>query len=298
VYLYDLAGVQQRRWLKSGDASEHEEFRQVVFSPDGRFLAAGDPLEWSVRIWDLLKDDDDDEIELYPPFEDDHVQFRAVEFSPDGRLLVSLSETGTLDIWDYDGERFEERDQPSDRYAALAFSPDGRTLALAQMGGRIDFLNSASLRVEKSMELDLLFQVDLNPVPNEEVLFLDYTPDGRRLVLITGDRTWGASSHRLRLWDLEGGREVKKADIPFLTRVASLSPDGRYLAHVVHDEQHSPGEIHFWDLERWQQAGRLEWNPEDAINDLAFSPDGQTLATCSQGGVVKLWPWRLLLEGG
>ena len=116
-----------------------------------------------------------------------------------------------------------------------------------------------------------------------------YSADGQYLLGIH-------SGWRLRIWDLTTRRQTHVTDLPVYIRVAALSPDGRYLAYVVHDEQHSPGEILFWDIEFWTSAGRLEWNLEDAIMDLAFSPEGQTLATISQAGVVKLWPWRLLLR--
>jgi hypothetical protein len=54
--------------------------------------------------------------------------------------------------------------------------------------------------------------------------------------------------------------------------------------------------VTIWDVDVWQVAGRLEWNTEDDLRELAFSPDGQTLAIGSGSGVVKLVPWRLLLE--
>jgi WD40 repeat protein len=96
------------------------------------------------------------------------------------------------------------------------------------------------------------------------------------------------------LWDLAWRKQKRSLQLPVLS-AAALSPDGRYLAWVSHDPKHSPAAIDFHDLEKWEPAGSVEWDLEDDVRDLAFSPDGQTLATGSWEGVVKLIPWRLLL---
>jgi hypothetical protein len=73
-----------------------------------------------------------------------------------------------------------------------------------------------------------------------------------------------------------------------------LSIDGRYFAYTALNER-QPGEVGFFDIAEWAEVGRVTWEPEGDIVDLAFSPDGQTLVTISQAGVVKLLPWRTLL---
>ena len=76
-----------------------------------------------------------------------------------------------------------------------------------------------------------------------------------------------------------------------------MSPDARYLASIRYDDRHSPAAIHFWDLVAWHDVGWIEWDPEDAVHALAFSPDNETLAIGTHHGRIKLVPWRLLLVG-
>lgn len=268
----------------------------MAFSPNGRWLVTGLPQEWIVQWWDLADEDSNPGDMLIDADNDE--ENRGFTFSPDGRLFATWSDRGHYLVSTGEGMPLESDGWRINCHCTcLAFSPDSKTLAVAAAGWqlRVRLLDTHTWEVSDGPATP-------DTDGQEEIQFIDFTPDGHWLVCISGDATPNVEHRpprrRLHLFDLTS-RELpdREHPLPFFTRVAALSPDGRYLAHVVHDEQHSPGEIRFFDLVEWIDGGRLEWDPEDAINDLAFSDDGQTLATISAAGVVKLWPWRLLLEG-
>ena len=65
---------------------------------------------------------------------------------------------------------------------------------------------------------------------------------------------------------------------------ATLSPDGKLLA-TAHDN----GTIHLWNLEIRQEVAVLKAHG-GPINSLAFSPDGNTLASgITANRMVRLW---------
>jgi WD40 repeat protein len=292
--IYDVMTGTETTLVKheADDEARSDANRPLAFSPDGRWLIGGLPREWLVNWWDL-----DDRPELGPAemlvqCQDDE-EIRGFAFSPDGRLLAAWGDPANFLVVTGDGETLEDERWGISCYCnTLAFSPNSRTHALGHGGWRVRFLDTRSWKVRNGPSVGLH--------DDEEFQFIAYTPDGRRLVLITGDRMSLGDRppyrRRLHVCDLVGDEGDRECALPFYVHVAALSPDGRYLAYVVHDEQHPPGEMVFFDLEQWDEAGRLTWNPKDAINDLAFSGDGQTLATVSAAGVVKLWPWGLLLK--
>ena len=55
-------------------------------------------------------------------------------------------------------------------------------------------------------------------------------------------------------------------------------------------------EVVFWEVPTGREVAVLEWDPNAVVTDVAFSPDNEMLATAQRGGIIKLWPWRRLLD--
>jgi WD40 repeat protein len=285
VNLFDL-GQGQKALLEVGeDAYGSEELRPLAFSPDGRLFVAGDPRERRIRVWSR------DDLAVQDLEQDDEVT--GLAFSPDSRLLACCQESRRLQLRKHIAPDSSWTLIHRENFVRSAcFSPDGGTLALGGGSGHVLLFDTATRKVESILVLGVR--------PSAEVVYIDYLPYGYfgYLVAITGNEEPGGSAEpwQLRTWNLAADREGRSANIPTLSAV-DLSPDGRYLAWIVHDNQHSPAEVTFWDLHSWHEAGRVQWDMEETLRDLAFSPDGQTLALGSNGDLIKLVPWRLLLEG-
>jgi WD40 repeat protein len=108
-------------------------FSNVVFSPDGRYLAAAacDPKSGDnngvLKIWDastgkeLLRISEALDGQLVP----------VIAFSPDGKLLASGSERGHINVWEAKSGKsvFKGRHDDGHPVSSLVFSPDGKRLA-------------------------------------------------------------------------------------------------------------------------------------------------------------------------
>ncbi len=74
-----------------------------------------------------------------------------------------------------------------------------------------------------------------------------------------------------------------------------LSPDGKTIAlaadPLIYDDEVQPDllTIHLIDVSSGQEIGQLSGPQTDFTSALAFSPDGKTLATVHQNGVILLW---------
>jgi WD40 repeat protein len=106
----------------------------AAFSPDGRYLAAGDDLGY-VTLWNgtLRKrlgmlDGDSSDAEA-----DTVGSVTSLAFSHDGSTLAVAGDAGTVQLWDVSSSRLlgSKLPTPGDQALALAFSPDDGTLYAA-----------------------------------------------------------------------------------------------------------------------------------------------------------------------
>jgi RNA polymerase sigma factor (sigma-70 family) len=154
------------------------------------------------------------------------------------------------------------------RLCPLAYTPDGKTLAASDAGTAIRFLDSATGKEIRRIE-----------VPGHGFTSFAIAPDGRTMV------TADSRSSVLWLWEVATGKELRqltgdkdRVGIP----AVAFSPDGKTLAAMA-----GTG-IRLWDALTWEERPRLTERGAGGDHFLAFLPDGKRLIS-GNGAAIRWW---------
>jgi WD40 repeat protein len=253
--------------------------RSVVFHPAGHSLLTSD-LNGVARVWDITPQGSSEHLGLVV---NDGLVFDA-DISPDGQTLVT---GGTAKLWDLaTGTLLQTLIGHGDMVMSVAFDPDGRRVATASLDGTARVWDTAT-----GVELYRLeAHGDESPAWTglSGVLSVAYHPDGDRLATAGTDRT-------ARIWDSESGEQlhVLEGHTAGLATVA-FSPDGNYLATgqasgTDLNVEALPTTVRLWDTETGQGMFFFNSGHGQRVWGLAFSPDGNFLATVGTDAAVRLW---------
>ena len=235
-------------------------------------------------------------------------------FSPDGITIAacygfdSLNNVASGGVVLWDATRHSRlQDQPlpvsEGSVATVAFSPDGKTLAAgysAGQGGGVVLWDTARRSRLQAQPL----AVPEGPkqlIPRGRVASVDFTPDGVAIAACYGSFDRGG----VMLWDTaRRSRFRDQVQAPYSGRFESVafSPDGKTLAAGYGTGMDGGisldyyGGVVLWDTVR---HSRLQDQPlavnGGEVRDIAFTPDGKTLAAGyvgslggGLGGVVLL----------
>jgi WD40 repeat protein len=256
----------------------HFEVYSLAFSPDGKTLAsAGGYLSSDLKPGEILLSDVETG-KLLRPLKGHTGGVWSVAFSPDGRTLASASADKTVKLWDaMTGTEQATLEGHTDWVRSVAFTPDGKTLASASNDQTVKLWDVSTRKERATLRGH-----------TGGVACLAIAPDGKTLASNGFDNT-------IRVWDLATGQEVQRIPNTGPSYHMRFSPDGALLAH---------GGVGLLDTTTWQVRATLQSGTKpNTYYDVAFSPDGKTLAVAEWDKVVSLWDLtgqreRVLLRHG
>jgi WD40 repeat protein/serine/threonine protein kinase len=268
VCVWDLtADKKDARFILKGQAS-------VAFSPDGKYLvAAGADRDRAgeIRVWGVPDGAEDHR------FRRQHSRgINSLTFSPDGRYLATASDDQTVKVWDWaTGKEVYTFGGHDRRVYSVAFSPDSRSLASLSLDGTVKLWAPQPERVVRVLE----------PAGKEAA----FSPDGKRLAAAGRDDKGG---WKVRVWEAATGKEIGAfAGHKYEITCLAFSPDPRRVHLALGNRD---GTAWIWDVTAGKESLLLHSPEMQAIQCLAYSPDGTHLAMGShdqKSGTKTVWVW-------
>lgn len=273
-------------------AGHANDFYSLQFSPDGKRLAVGGS-SGAVLVLDAGSAS---VLTSQSGLSDLQVSFSA--FSPDLQLAAYMCSAGAIGLREVaTGKQRGVIQLAVPQVLRLGFSPNGQLVAAIGRGSN-GVPTGVTLWDAKTMRSRLT----LNGHAGGTNCFA-FSPDGKTIATAGNDST-------IRIWALADGKELLRLSVHpngMWPDDLAYSADGLVLASASGQTKIPPwplsllgakvstvSQIKLWNVRTGQEL-RTFVDPDRSLQ-LAFAPDGRTLASVTSSGYVKVWGLHLDLK--
>ncbi|GKU07178.1 vegetative incompatibility protein het-e-1 [Fusarium langsethiae] len=258
------------------EVSDHGLLDDIAFSRDSKFIWSC-TIDGRICVWDVSTGTCVEKLNCpVRPI------LKTTKFFSlaDPKVLI-IRRPGSAYVWYLDTSKVDEGltiEWPQE--AALrhsSISPDGRLLVVPSS-------DDLSLVVWDISRRELLWKLSVGQDSTGKMMF---SPESTFLA------TEDVGS--IRIWDMKDGKCSKVIVLPTygILRSMTFSPDTKYL--ILTGEQAFTDQAWLCDITAATSV-KLSVARTDIINTLFFSPDGKTLVSKMDDGVIQLWDWEKLLK--
>ena len=207
----------------------------------------------------------------------------SVVFSPDGETIVSVSDDGTIRLWNVNTRKpLKTLMAHADSVNSVVFSSDGETIASAGNDRAVRLWNANTGKLLRTLTGHI-----------ENVNTVAFSPDGKtiasgsgKLVYLGGREDSGTCvGQEIRLWNANTGELIKTlTGHTSVVNSVVFSPDGNTIAsgsgHLMgYEGKASAGEeVRLWNANTGELIKTLIEHKE-VVSSVAFSPDGNLIVS-------------------
>ena len=239
--------------------------RSIAFSPDGGKIATATSTpsqeNGMLRLWDT---DTGQHLRTLAPPSPYGEAIECIAFRPDGRRIAGGIGEGKVHLWNVNTGKLLQTLSLGTWSTSVAFRPDGKRI-LAGGLGNAHLWNTSTGRLIRTLSTGVWTST-----------YVSFSLNGERIAALNADES-------VSTWNINTGRPIRTFKSDRFKKVA-FSPNGKKIATV---NFFADPEVRLWNVNTGKHLQTLSHPVE--IWSVAFSPDGNIIATGSNNGTIRLW---------